>query len=109
MKGHEVLLTQGAEEDLRELHRWVAHNESRERADRILDDIVGLAGRLAILAERGAVPKELEALGIREYRQVMLGVYRVIYRLVDDRVIVYVVADGRRDMQSLLERRLLRS
>lgn len=108
MRGHEVFLTRGAEEDLRELHRYVARNESSRRADRLLDDVVALAGRLATLAERGSVPKELEALGVREYRQVMLGVYRVIYRRVDDRVIVYVIADGRRDMQSLLERRLLR-
>lgn len=109
MKGHGVFLTRGAEEDLRELHRYVALHDSPQRADRLLDDVVALAGRLATLAERGSVPKELEALGIREYRQVMLGVYRVIYRRVGDRVIVYLIVDGRRDMQSLLERRLLRS
>jgi toxin ParE1/3/4 len=97
----EVFLTQGAEED--------ARHESVERADRLLDEVLALAGRLATLAERGSIPKELEVLGIREYRQVVLGAYRIIYRLVEDRVFVYVIADGRRDMQSLLERRLLRS
>ena len=105
----EVFLTQGAEQDLRELHRYLARNESEERADRLLDDIVALAGRLATLAERGSIPKELDVLGIREYRQVVLGAYRIIYRIVEDRVFVYVIVDGRRDMQSLLERRLLRS
>ena len=34
---------------------------------------------------------------------------RVIYRVIDSKVIVYVIADGRRDMQALLLRRLLSS
>jgi toxin ParE1/3/4 len=33
--------------------------------------------------------------------------YRVIYRIVEKRVLVYVIADGRRNMQTLLARRLL--
>ena len=33
--------------------------------------------------------------------------YRVIYRVVGERVYVYLIADGRRDMQGLLQRRLL--
>jgi toxin ParE1/3/4 len=33
--------------------------------------------------------------------------YRLIYRLVNDTVFNMVKADGRRDMQALLERRLL--
>ena len=35
--------------------------------------------------------------------------YRLIYRVMDASVIVYTIADGRRDMQSLLERRLFES
>ncbi|PKQ02736.1 MAG: plasmid stabilization protein, partial [Alphaproteobacteria bacterium HGW-Alphaproteobacteria-11] len=30
-----------------------------------------------------------------------------IYRTIDKRVVIYLIADGRRDMQSLLARRLL--
>lgn len=33
--------------------------------------------------------------------------YRLIYRVHTKQVVVYVVADGRRDMESLLARRLL--
>ncbi|MGH8188321.1 MAG: type II toxin-antitoxin system RelE/ParE family toxin, partial [Steroidobacteraceae bacterium] len=57
--------------------------------------------------QRGSQPKELRLLGIQEYRQVFFKPYRVIYRVIDERVIVYVSADGRRDMQTLLQRRLL--
>jgi toxin ParE1/3/4 len=59
------------------------------------------------LPERGDYPKELLALGIREYRQTSLKPYRVIYRVAGSQVIIYLIADGRRDMQSVLTRRLL--
>lgn len=57
--------------------------------------------------ERDAYPKELIALGIRDYRQISFKPYRVIYRVIGQKVYIYVIADGRRDMQSLLARRLL--
>jgi len=55
------------------------------------------------------VPPELEALGIREYRQLSHPPYRIIY-LPDaaaHTVTVTIVADSRRDFRTLLEERLL--
>jgi toxin ParE1/3/4 len=57
---------------------------------------------------RGNVPKELVGLGITEYRELHHKPWRMIYRVMGEDVIIYCVADGRRDMQSLLEGRLLR-
>lgn len=62
---------------------------------------------LASFPERGAYLRELSVLGIREYRQVFFKPYRVIYRVMGERVLIHVIVDGRRDMQSLLSRRLL--
>jgi toxin ParE1/3/4 len=59
------------------------------------------------LPARGSYPRELLDLGIKEYRQVFFKPYRLIYRVVARDVVVFVIADGRRDMQSLLARRLL--
>jgi toxin ParE1/3/4 len=47
------------------------------------------------------------SLGIREYREVFFKPYRIIYRVMDKNVYVLLIVDGRRDMQSLLQRRLL--
>ena len=62
---------------------------------------------LAQFPERGSNPKELVALGIKDYRQTAFKPYRVIYRVLGGRVVIYLIVDGRRDMQSLLARRLL--
>jgi toxin ParE1/3/4 len=104
---YEVLLTEGAERDVAEIYRYISETDSRDRADRWLERLLRAATALTEVAERGAYPKELLALGIRDYRQVLVGSYRVIYRVRDERVFIYLVADNRRDMQALLQRRLL--
>lgn len=54
-------------------------------------------------------PKELAALGIRDYYERYFKPYRMTYTAVGQRVYVYVIADGRRNMQTLLSKRLLRA
>ncbi len=60
------------------------------------------------LTARGHIPPELERVGVTTYRQVHFKPYRVIYQISGQNVYIHCVLDGRRDMQSLLERRLLR-
>ena len=103
----EVLVTEDAERDLEDIHSYVAEYDSRQKADYGLDRLLEVTESLATSPERGLLPRELSALGIQEYRQVFFKPYRVIYRHFERRVIIYVIADGRRDMQSLLSRRLL--
>jgi toxin ParE1/3/4 len=104
---YKVLLTAGAESDLEDLHSYIAEYDSPNSADYVLDRLMEVAERLATFPERGSHPQELLALGIREYRQSFFKPYRIIYRVTGKRVIIYVIADGRRNMQSLLSRRLL--
>lgn len=106
---YEVLITEGAERDLEEIYSYIAEADSRNRADHVLTRLLEVAESLATMPERGSHPKELLALGIREYRQAFFKPYRIVYRVMGERVFIYVIVDGRRDMQSLLSRRLLSS
>ena len=72
-----------------------------------MNRLLAVAERLTALPDRGPHPKKLQALGIREFRQTFFKLYRLIYRIVGRQVLIYLIADGRRDMQSLLSRRLL--
>jgi toxin ParE1/3/4 len=107
VKRVEVFFTAGAERDLQELYDFVAAQDSVIQADRLLDRIETLVADLTTNPDRGAHPRELLALGIRDYRQVFFKPYRVIYRHMGAKVFIYLVADGRRDMSTLLARRLL--
>jgi toxin ParE1/3/4 len=103
----EVLMTAGAVADLEELADYIAEYDSPESAGGVIDRLEKAVAGLAELPNRGSHPKELLELGIREYRQVFFKPYRLIYRVAGRKVYIHLVADGRRDMQSVLGRRLL--
>ena len=104
---YEVLITHGSERDLEEIYDHIAEFDSPEKAEYVLSRLLEMAERLATFPDRGPHPKELQALGIREYRQTYFKPYRLIYRVIGKQVFVYLIADGRREMQSLLAGRLL--
>lgn len=104
---YNVLLTEGAEQDLEAIYDYIAEFDAPANADHVLDRLVASAEQLAVMPERGSYPRELFDLGIKDYRQVFFKPYRIIYRVMGRDVVVFVIADGRRDMQSLLARRLL--
>jgi toxin ParE1/3/4 len=103
---YKVFLTEDAQRDLDEIREYIAEFDSPANAGRVLDSLLGAAQGLAEFPERGSRPRELLALGIREYRQTFFKPYRVIYRVIGARVYIYLIVDGRRDMQTLLARRL---
>lgn len=106
-KRYEVLLTQGAERDLESIHDYIAEFDGIADANQVLDQLIEIVEGLAQFPERGSYPRELLALGIKEYRQAAFKPYRVIYRVLASRVVIYLIVDGRRDLQSVLARRLL--
>lgn len=107
MRRYEVLLTDGAEQDPEGVYDYIVATDSHGAANRVLDRLSTVAEDLSDHPERGSHPRELLSLGIREYRQVFFKPYRVIYRIVEHRVYIMIVADGRRDMEALLTRCLL--
>lgn len=104
---YKVVLTAGAAQDLEAIHDYIAASDSVASAHFVLDRLMQTAESLSLFPERGSYPRELLDLGIKEYRQTFFKPYRVIYRISEERVIVHLIADGRRNMQSLLARRLL--
>ena len=102
-----VLLTDGAERDLEAIHDYITNYDSQANANYLLDKLLAATESLATFPARGSHPKDLLAVGIREYRQIFFKPYRVIYRVSGKQVFIYLIADGRRDMQALLARRLL--
>ncbi len=102
-----VVLTDAAVRDLEGIYDYVAENDAPGKADRLLDHIEKAFAGLSETPERGTFPQELLALGIREYREVFFKPYRIIYRVLGKHVYILLIVDGRRDLQALLQRRLL--
>ena len=102
-----VLLTNDAARDIEDLYDYIAVHDAPRKADYVLEQIEKAFSKLSEFPERGTYPKELLALGIREYREIFFKPYRIIYRVMNKNVYVLLIVDDRRDMQSLLQRRLL--
>lgn len=102
-----VFLTRDAERDLKDICDYLAENDSPAAADHVAARIERSIKSLSTFPNRGNYPKELESLGAREYREIFFKPYRIIYKVLQREVYVLLIADGRRDMQTLLARRLL--
>jgi toxin ParE1/3/4 len=106
-KHHSVRLTRGAERDLESLHRYLAESSGSASADRLLDQLMAVVRSLEQSPERGSHPRELLALGIKAYRQVLVKPWRLIYRVEGATICIVLIVDGRRELQSVLAERLL--
>ncbi len=102
-----VQLTADAARDLEDIYDDISQRRSLGEANYVLERIERAFGGLSEHPHRGSYPKELLDVGIREYREIFFKPYRIIYRVKASSVYVLVIADGRRDMQTLLQRRLL--
>ena len=105
---HSVYPVESAERDLLEICGYVAAHDSKEKAERLRDNLEKTILKLAAMPDRGHFPPELERIGVREYREVFFKPYRIIYQLVRTDVFVFCVLDGRCDLQDILQERLLR-
>ncbi len=108
MKNYRVRIVEDAEQDLVDIYRYIVLNDCIENADHVLNQLESLCSRLTNLPERGHIPPELERIGVSSYREVHFKPYRVIYEITRQDVFVHCILDGRRDIPSLLERRLIR-
>ena len=108
MTKYRVRIVREAEEDLAELVEYIVRNDSVERADYVLEKLITLCERLEQHPERGHFLPELGSLGIKNYREVHFKPYRIIYEAIGRDVFILLIVDGRRSLQTILERRLLR-
>ena len=104
-----VLLTDDAARDIEDLFDYISLHDAPGKADHVVEQIGKALNNLTEHPQRGTYPKELLAIGLRDYREIFFKPYRIIYRVMDNNVYVLMIVDGRRDMQTLLQRRLLQA
>lgn len=108
MKTYQVVFAAEAEDDIVEIIAYIRDHDALGRARHVLAQLERVCADLARVPLRGHVPPELLRVGVVRYREVHFKPYRVIYDVSARRVVVHAVLDGRRDLQTVLARRLLR-
>ena len=103
-----VSWTRTALGDLDALIDYLA-GEDPAAAERILERIEQRARGLGSQSTRGRIVPELREVGVLHYRELIERPWRIVYRVEGERVLVLAVLDARRDLQTLLLERLVRS
>ncbi len=104
--GYEVFWSEIAETDLLAIIEHIA-NDSPSRAYDIFRDIRKKASSLRSFPERGRIIPELQEQGITLYHELIVGPWRIIYRVVEKHVYVLSVLDSRRSVEDILLGRLI--
>lgn len=97
-----------AEKDLYEIYDYVRKSGSPINAQKLFLRLEQMCMSLSDNPERGHIPPELERIGVYEYREIHIKRYRIIYQIINNDVFIHCILDGRRDLQELLEYRILR-
>lgn len=105
---YKIYIIADAEEDIISIYKYVAINDSVQKAEILLKSIEERISNLSELANRGHIPPELERVGVYEYREIHFKPYRIIYQIIDSNIYVHCVLDSRRELEDLLQVRLLR-
>ncbi len=103
-----LIIVKSAKIDLMEIYKYIAKNDSIERADDIYNNIKSKCLSLLETPEKGHIPAEFLFVGVREYLEVHYKKIRIIYQVNKNTVIVHCILDGRRNIRSILNDRLLR-
>ncbi|MEI6757951.1 MAG: type II toxin-antitoxin system RelE/ParE family toxin [Chlorobium sp.] len=105
---HDVFLTADAESDILEIWKYVARHDLAERAGSLIDALQETCFSLGSFPDRGHYPPELQRVSVLDYRELHYTPCRIIYRIIDRKVFIHCVLDGKRDLQELLLERLIR-
>lgn len=103
-----VVILESAEHDLKELRAYIVKNFSLEIWQNTYDNLKASIHNLQELPQVGSIPDEIEKLNLSQYRQILSGMNRIIYEVRQETIYIHIIVDARRDMKSLLTRRLLR-
>jgi toxin ParE1/3/4 len=103
----DIVWSPNAIRDLDEILDYVATTRSADEAERLYEKIVPRVDTLARFPKRARLVPELKRFGVREYRELVVSPYRIVFKIVGRTVAILGVLDGRRELSELLLKRAL--
>ena len=105
----QVVFLESAKQDLRDLRHYVTKNFGVRSWQVSYRKIKETVNNIQEFPFEGRIPEELQSMNLTQYRQLLSGMNRIIYEARQQTIYIHVICDARRDMRTLLTRRLLRS
>lgn len=101
-----VELTQQAKADLLNIAQYYLSKAGVDVAASIVDSLEAKVQSLSEHPERGHKPHELYEISNNFILEIISGYYRIIYKLMAQRVVIIAIFEGRQDVKSHLTKRL---
>jgi len=105
-KDYQVIWTNTAESDLESIIEYIA-KDSVLNAQNVLSRIKKEVAILFTFPSQGRIVSELKEFNIRQYREIIVNPWRVIYKIVENKIYIESVIDSRRNVEDLLLHRLI--
>ena len=105
-KSYNVWWAETAENDLISIIDYIARDNPRQ-AKKIFAEIRKGAAGLNEFPDRGRMIPELQDQGITLYQEIIIGPWRLMYRVSEDSVYVLSVLDSRQNVEDILLQRLI--
>ncbi|MCP4137409.1 MAG: type II toxin-antitoxin system RelE/ParE family toxin [bacterium] len=105
---YKVSFSDNAEKDILYIYRYIRESGNPLNAEKIFALIEEACLGLSKVAEQGHVPLELDRIGVFDFREIHVKVYRIIYKVIGKDAYIHSVLDGKRDIREILQQRILR-
>lgn len=107
MADYQIFWTRTAVADLDEIIEYISL-ESIDIALKQYEKIKEAAAKLNSLPDRGRIIPELQKQNIYKFREIIIGPWRLMYKLEEKSIYVLAVIDGRPNIEEVLMKRHLR-
>jgi len=104
-RAYEVVWSNRAATDSEHMIEYIS-TDSLSDAIQVFKKIRDKASNLYTFPERGRIVPELQAQGVRQYRELIIAPWRVVYRISERSVYVLCVLDSRQNIEDILLQRL---
>ncbi len=107
MSNIKVIWTKPALNDLDEIISYIA-SDSIDIAIKQYERIKETAKEIATFPKQGRIIPELQNENITKFREIIVNPWRMMYRIEENRILILVIIDGRRNIEEILMKRQLR-
>jgi toxin ParE1/3/4 len=104
---YKVVVLPEAKEDVLDIYFYIAKHDSILRAETLVSNLEEKFLSLIENPERGHAVPESKCVHVEGFREIHYKPYRIIFQIIAEIVFVHAVLDGRRELQEIIERRIL--
>ncbi|MBK8188095.1 MAG: type II toxin-antitoxin system RelE/ParE family toxin [Cellvibrio sp.] len=105
---YSLIVLESAETDLKEIKHYVNQRFSAGIWKKTSNQLKTALKQIQRFPYSGSIPIEVIELQLNQYQQIICDMNRIIYEIDDNKILIHMIVDVRRDMKSLLMKRLMK-